>query len=233
MKEHKKEKVLSKKLGLALLLAVAMSLSLVSMAFANGGDDRDGHGEQGKHEHGNHEHGEHFKADLKPLNRSGAEGHAMLEKDGSKKVETEIHTKGLAAKLPHAQHIHGFKKALSECPTLAASGRDNLITTAEGLPSYGPIQVSLTTKGDTSPKSALAVDRFPVANAKGSVEYERTFSVPSNVAKNLGKKVIVQHGVDLNDNGKYDFEAAGKSELDPSLPQEATIPATCGVINPK
>ena len=213
---------MSKKLGLALLLAVAMSLSLVSVAFANGGDDRDGH----------NEHGKHYKAHLNPLNRSGAEGHAILEKKGNKKVETEILSHGLAAKLPHAQHIHGFKKAMSECPTLAASGRDNLITTAEGLPFYGPIQVSLTTKGDTSPKSALAVDRFPVANAKGSVEYERTFSAPANVAKNLGKKVIVQHGVDLNHNGRYDFKAAGKSELDPSLPQEATIPATCGVINP-
>jgi hypothetical protein len=225
---------LYKKLGLALLLAVAMSMTLVGVAFANGGDrdDRDDHDDQGNHEHGNHDHGEHFKADLKPLNRSGAEGHAILEKEANKKVETEIHSHGLAAKLPHAQHIHGFKKAVSECPTLAASGSDNLITTAEGLPSYGPIQVSLTTRGDTSPNSALAVDRFPVANAKGSVEYERTFSVPSNVAKNLGKKVIVQHGVDLNDNGRYDFQAAGKSELDPSLPQEATIPATCGVINP-
>ena len=218
---------MSKKLGLALLLAVAMSLSLVSVAFANGGDSDD------RDEHGNHEHGEHFKADLKPLNRSGAEGHAMLEKEGSKKIETEIHTKGLAPKLPHAQHIHGFKKAVSECPTLALSGRDNLITTVEGVPAYGPIQVSLTTTGDTSPNSGLAVDRFPVANANGTVEYERTLMVSANVAKNLGKKAIVQHGVDLNDNGKYDFEAAGKSELDPSLPQEATIPATCGVINPK
>jgi hypothetical protein len=155
----------------------------------------------------------------------------MLEKNGEK-VEIEIHTKGLAPKLPHAQHIHGFKKAVSECPTMADAGRDNVLTTTEGLPAYGPIQVSLTTKGDTSPKSALAVDRFPVANAKGSVNYERTISVPSNVAKNLGEKVIVQHGVDLNNNGRYDFKAAGKSELDPSLPQEATAPANCGVINP-
>src|ERR687898_2419600 len=174
MKKHKKEKALYKKLGLALLLAVAMSLSLVSVAFANGGDNDD------RDEHGKHEQGEHFKAELNSLNRSGAEGHAMLEKKGNKKVETEIHTKGLAPKLPHAQHIHGFKKAVSECPTLAGSGSDNLITTVEGLPSYGPIQVSLTTTGDTSPKSALAVDRFPVANAKGSLHYERTFSVPAN-----------------------------------------------------
>ena len=218
---------MSKKLGLALLLAVAMSLSLVSVAFANAGDSDD------RDEHGKHEQGEHYKAHLKALNRSGSEGQAILEKEGNKKVETEIHTKGLAPKLPHAQHIHGFKKAVSECPTLADSGSDNLITTVEGLPSYGPIQVPLTTKGDTSPESALAVDRFPVANAKGTVEYERTLMVSAAVAKNLGKKAIVQHGVDLNDNGKYDFEAAGKSELDPSLPQEATIPATCGVINPK
>ena len=204
---------MSKKLGFVLVLAVALSLSLAPVTFAQD------------------THHKVFLADLDPLNHSGAHGHALLQKDG-RKVDTKVFTTGMAPGLPHAQHIHGMAQAISECPTLAASGRDNLITTAEGLPSYGPIQVSLTTKGDTSPKSALAVERFPVANAKGFVHYQRTFSVPSKVAKNLGKFAIVQHGVDLNHNGRYDFKSAGKSELDPSLPQEATLPATCGVINP-
>ncbi len=197
-----------------MVLAVAASMVLASVAFAQGTTAQ-----------------RYFKADLNPLNRSGAEGTAILKKEGTK-LTTRIYSTDMAPKLPHAQHIHGFKQAVSECPTLAASGRDNLITTVEGLPSYGPIQVSLTTRGDTSPESALAVDRFPVANSGGFLRYERTFYVPRNVANNLGKKAIVQHGVDLNHNGRYDFKSAGRSELDPSLPQEATIPANCGVINP-
>jgi hypothetical protein len=205
-----------KKLGLVLLLAVALSLSLVSVAFAQGGTGGLGY----------------FKADLNPLNRSGSDGTAILHKEGGK-LDAKIYSTGMAPNLPHAQHIHGFKQAVSECPTLAADANsDGLINTAEGLPSYGPIQVSLTTTGDTSPASGLAVDRFPVANSVGFVSYDRTFSVPRNVALNLGKKAIVQHGVDLNHNGRYDFASAGRSELDPSLPQEATIPANCGVINP-
>jgi len=215
--EIKREKVLSKnKLGLVLLLAVAVSLSLASVAFAQG----------------NMGGRSYFKADLNPLNRSGADGHAILHKEGSK-LDTRIYSSDMAPNLPHAQHIHGMAQAISECPTLAADQNgDGLVNTVEGLPSYGPIQVSLTTKGDTSPESALAVSRFPVASSGGFMDYERTFSVPDSVRTNLGKFAIVQHGVDLNHNGRYDFEAAGASELDPSLPQEATIPANCGVIDP-
>jgi hypothetical protein len=76
------------------------------------------------------------------------------------------------------------------------------------------------------------VSRFPVANPGSFLGYNRTFSVPHPVRRNLGKFAIVQHGVDLNHDGRYDFKSAGRSELDPSLPQEATIPANCGVINP-
>jgi len=202
------------KLGIVLLLAVAVSLSLASVAFAQGSA-----GGQSS-----------FMADLNPLNRSGADGNAIIHKEGGK-LDAKIYSTGMAPNLPHAQHIHGMAQAVSECPTLAADANDDgLVNTAEGLPSYGPIAVSLTTSGDTSPNSALAVSRFPVANSGGFMAYERTFSVPNKVAGNLGKFAIVQHGVDLNGNGVYDFEA-GPSELDPSLPQEATIPANCGVID--
>ena len=203
----------TKRLTLVLLLAVVASLSLASVAFAQGTNQK------------------FFLVDLNPLNHSGAHGHALLQKDG-RKLDTKIYSTGLAPKLPHAQHIHGMAQAISECPTLRADRNgDGLVNTAEGLPSYGPIQVSLTTRGDTSPASALAVDRFPVANSVGLLRYDRDFSVSRKVARNLGKFAIVQHGVDLNHNGRYDFKSAGKSELDPSLPQEATIPANCGVID--
>lgn len=43
-----------------------------------------------------------------------------------------------------------------------------------------------------------------------------------------GEAVVVVHGVDYNDSGKYDGKA--KSDLDPKLPTEATDPALCGIL---
>ncbi len=194
-------------------------MSLTSVALAQGG------GKQNQQQ-------ATLKADLAPLNKSGATGTATLSLSGTD-LTVDVEAKGLSPNLPHAQHIHGKDQAISECPTLAADQNgDKLVDTAEGVPAYGPIQVSLTTTGDTSPESALAVDRFPVANEDGTLSYDRTFGVPTNVAERLEEFAIVQHGVDLNGNGVYDEEAAGPSDLDPSLPQEATIPANCGVIEP-
>ena len=199
-----------KKSGAALVLVGAAYMSLTPAAFAQ----------------------DMFQADLDPLNNSGASGTANLALEGDQ-LTTDIASEGLAPGLPHAQHIHGLEQAMSECPTiLNDQNGDNLVNTTEGEPSYGPILTSLTTEGDTSPESALAVDRFPVANEDGTLTYDRTFGVPANVADRLEEFAIVQHGVDLNGNGVYDEEAAGPSDLDPSLPQEATIPANCGVIEP-
>ena len=168
-----------------------------------------------------------YHAQLDELNDSGATGHATLQVRGTQ-LTVKLHAKGLAPGLVHAQHIHGIGN--SECPTDAAAGPDGILSTADGLPFYGPIVNSLTTSGDTSPAAALDIEIMPVADEKGKVKYNRTFTVAPEVASNLGAFQIVQHGVDVNHNDAYDF-GAGESELNPALPQEATAPANCGTIH--
>jgi hypothetical protein len=169
---------------------------------------------------------------LNPLNSSGVIGNAEIEvKNGA--FDVEVHARGLLAGSPHAQHIHFGAQARNECPTIVDDDEgDFRIDTTDGLPAYGPIKKSLTTSGDTSPASALAVTRFPTA-PQGVINYDRTMSAGDKLAQAIksGKGVIVVHGVDYNGNGKYDFASAGASDLDPTLPAEATDPATCGVLN--
>jgi hypothetical protein len=176
--------------------------------------------------------GVHLKADLDSLNDSGADGRVHAEFTG-RKAKVRIDARGLAKNLPHAQHLHFGAEARNECPNVFDDANNDLrLNVAEGVPDYGPILKSLTTTGDTSPKSGLAVDRFPTT-PKGVEKYERVINfAPGAVLKAIksGKGVIVIHGVDHNGNGEYDFDGAGASELDPSLPAEATDPALCGVL---
>jgi hypothetical protein len=171
-------------------------------------------------------------ARLLPLNNSGALGHADVEFRGSR-AHVSIDAHHLAKGLPHAQHLHFGAEARHECPSVFDdSNTDHRLNVAEGVPAYGPIKKSLTTHGDTSPESGLAVDRFPTT-PRGHEHYDRTINFSSAaVARAIkrGEGVIVIHGVDYNGNGKYDFQGAGKSELDPNLPAEATDPAICGVL---
>jgi hypothetical protein len=167
---------------------------------------------------------------LLPLNNSGASGHAKIKFDGDH-AKVHVHAKNLAPNLPHAQHIHFGQQAMNECPSAAAAGDDHRLTTAEGIPDYGPVRTSLTTSGDTSAKSTLAVDRYPTA-PDGKVHYKRIVPMKGEALAQAikdGKGVVVIHGVDYNGNGTYDF-SSGKSELDKSLPAEATDPAVCGVL---
>ncbi len=175
------------------------------------------------------ENGHTYVTQLGELNGSGASGTAKVMVNGDE-LHVMIDSNGLLEGMPHAQHIHFGEDARHECPTMREDeDGDGFISTVEGQPAYGPIQVSLTTSGDVTPASGLAVDRMPV----GSESYDRTFSVPGNFSvEDLEDGVIVQHGIDVNGNGKYDMEAEiGKSELDPSLPAEATHPATCGALS--
>ena len=80
--------------------------------------------------------------------------------------------------------------------------------------------------------------RMPVADAKGRINYERTFPadmVPDGLLEHLSSMHVVQHGIDANDNGKYDLDALGESTFaknlgKPGVPEEVTNPAICGVV---
>lgn len=135
--------------------------------------------------------------------------------------------------VPHAMHIHGIVDgdtvSASACPTMAQdSDGDGVVTVVEGAAAYGGVLVSLTTSGDTSPDSALAVDRYPAGE---SITYTRAgIPIPDELKPALGKLHVVVHGVDENSDGELTMDQEERSSLDDSLPREATLPALCGTL---
>ncbi|MCH8560734.1 hypothetical protein [Nesterenkonia sp. DZ6] len=171
-----------------------------------------------------------FQANLDPLNNSGTVGDVLIEGQGNQ--ATVYMTVDGAAEtfmdgpFPHAQHIHFGAQGTCPGPEADVDG-DGAINVEEGAPFYGGIGTSLTTEGDTSPDSGLAVERFPGGS---SYTYERSLEIPDDVLASIvdGTGVVVVHGVDP---AVLTEEAANKqSELDESLPNAATLPAACGTL---
>ena len=195
-----------------------------------------------------------LQANLSELNFSGASGTATATVKNQKIENLAIEASGLTPDAAHAIHIHYGDDAKNECPTMAAAStvrsptdQTPRLTTSDGVPFYGPIVVSLTTTGDTTPASALDLDRFPVSMG-GKLSYNRsnieftdvagTGYEGTGTAKQIadsireGEGVLVVHGVDYNANNMYDFDGAGPSDLNPAAPAEATDPTLCGVLAP-
>ena len=171
-------------------------------------------------------------ANLTPVALNGVPGSgtAMVQVTGTT-ITVTMAAVGLLPDSPHAAHIHFGAEARHECPAASDdTSKDGTLTTTEGGPAYGDIVVSLTKTGDTSPASGLAVDRFDTAPG-GKIAYQRgSITVSPEVAQAIvdGKSAVVIHGVDHNNDGKYDGDV--KSDLDATLPTEATDPALCGVL---
>lgn len=185
-------------------------------------------------------HPQTFTADIGQANETGASATADLSLDGND-LTVDISGTGFFDGFPHAMHFHGEPGGDNVCGPLNPGDRgfedadadgDGFLSVVEGVPAYGGVTVSLTTEGDTSPDSGLAVDRFPTS---GTIDYERTFEVSDDVAQNLSSLHIVIHGADLDGSGEIgdmvDEDGNMKeSSLDPSLNFEATAVAACGQI---
>jgi hypothetical protein len=181
------------------------------------------------------------KAKLVEQNGSGVSGTVSLTALDNGGLKVVIHSKGLVPGQPHAQHIHGSAHGRHfACSTLKKNDTDGdgVLTNEEATGEYGTVFLALTTNGGATPQDGLDVKRMPVADSKGRIDYERTFfakSVPDGLLEHLSSLHVVQHGIDANNNAKYDMEALGVSTFAeslgvPNIPEEATDPASCGVV---
>jgi hypothetical protein len=206
---------------------VTVGLAVSASALGVTGVALAGHGDGGKQTH---------KATLKPVphdpeadHGSNVRGSARVVRRGNR-IHVQLRARGLSPNLPHAVHIHGKDAGeLAFCPGAERRSGivdDALIETAEGVPDYGPVQVSFTTRGDTSAKSVLALERFPVARRDGHLRYRRSFSIPRAVAQRLEEKHIVIHGADLDRDGEY-----GGRTTALGAPLEGELPVACGELD--
>lgn len=162
-----------------------------------------------------------------PTNRVTGDGKATVQLTGDV-ATVRVDTQGLFDGR-HLLHIHAGARGL--CPPASAASLHNghlSISTGAGLPFYGPVRTSLTTRGDTSGKSLLA---FPRYLSTGSLRYTRRIKLPRGVvgAIRSNNAVVVVHGIDYNDNGVYD-NSLDRSDLDPAFPGEETAPGLCGTL---
>ena len=166
-----------------------------------------------------------YQAALNPVaaNLVSGNGASWITVTGTT-AEVQIQVNGLLDNAPHAQSIR--IDAQGSCPTQPSG----VVSATDGQPFYGAAGAALTIDGDSSPAAALALGQFPSA---GSYTYSRTIDLDPTVVTALqnGTAVLLVQGADLNGSGNYDA-ASGASELDPSLPAEATVPALCGTFAP-
>jgi len=166
-----------------------------------------------------------------PTNHVTGSGSATVRLNGNVATFT-VTTTGLdndEASLVHAMHIHAGGKGV--CPPASAARLHNghlTISTTDGINYYGPPVVALTTSGDTSPASILALPRYL---AGGNLHYSRTITLSPSVAAYIRRNnaVVVVHGIDYDNTGIYSG-VLERSELDASLPATATAPALCGSL---
>lgn len=106
--------------------------------------------------------------DLEELNSSGVTGSATVTAVEQRPSASLDRGSGMTPNSPHAQLLDGSPTART----------------------FTDVVTSLTTEGDTTLDSMLAVDRFPVADAEGNLLYERTISaadLPGRRARELAR----------------------------------------------
>jgi hypothetical protein len=211
-------KITKSKIGASMvgLGTLGLALGLPGMAFAQGSGSTT------------------YQANLQPVALNTPAGAAagtltLVLKGNQAQITESVHGLGatfMGAPYPHVQHIHGGAKGV--CPTAAAdTNHDGVISTVEGLPSYGPILTTLSVTGSTAPSAGTDVKIAPTG---ANFSYSRTITLDQATLNSIkdNNAVVVVHGLNPANAPANSFKE--KSELVPSLPLAATSPALCGPL---
>ena len=170
-----------------------------------------------------------FFADLNELSNSEAEGGALLLLKGSR-LTVITAARGVEAGQTHVQHIHGFEDGRNATvPTLAQDDdRDGFIELAEGLDTYGPILLNLTSD------PAAGLSGFPTPTGDSflfSQTYDLSDSSNSELAKLLDDVSLTRREIVLH--GKSVLEGHGQGtagEVDGTSGYKLVLPIASGEI---
>jgi hypothetical protein len=187
-----------------------------------------------------------YSTDLTALNNSGVDGRAVLLIDQDARTLTvDIQASGLEPGPMHIQHIHGFADDTdARSPTIAQdSDGDGFVELAEGLATYGPIQLNLTLNPENSAHDH-GMDghdhtdeaMFPTVGADGMLSYHEVFTFAADDPNAsaifdgitpLEAKEIVIHGLTTNAN-----QGAGTpGEVDGTDGYKLVLPVASGELN--
>lgn len=157
------------------------------------------------------------RADLRPLNASGARGQAELRQSADGKTLTvSIQASGLEPGGVHVSHIHGLSEngqsVDSTCPTQAQdSDGDGFVELEEGGVKYGPILVDF-----------MNID----PDQDGRVNFRKEFDISgSQQALPLQMRHIVVHGKSVGAVGE-----GTPGEVDGTAGFKTVLPVLCGEI---
>ena len=134
-------------------------------------------------------------AQLDEANDSGVTGTATLTATDSGGLRVVIQGEGYVPGVPHAQHIHGSTSAGHfMCPSMENDiDGDGLLTNEEASGEYGQVFMALTTEGDASAESGLALDRMGWSEVVGTVAGDDTLLVVVKegvAARKLAKRIL-------------------------------------------
>ena len=119
-----------------------------------------------------------YSTDFTALNNSGVAGRAVLLLDqDARTVTVDIQASGLEPGQMHIQHIHGFDDDTdAKTPTIAQDDDgDGFVELAEGLETYGPIQLNLTLNPENTDQTM-----FPTVGDDGMLRYHEVFQFAAN-----------------------------------------------------